>query len=759
MKNKSSFKRTAAAALAFLAVAGFVPGISGNRSGVMESAIVASAAGTYTFSEAVETYEYGSDTETSVQAPSETPTDGVETYTSSDSSVAYILGDTIYLKKAGTAVITYSVTGASDPEENGTGSYTIRVAPKEIDVEWSDPVYAKYDGTEIKPTFEVDSDDIESADIGRITLTVTVDGTGAGSHIATASITGECGENYKISSSTAKYVFEVEKGDPTAADFEFVSSHGGVYPANGVTGMGGLTVKYQKGDETPSTVRPTEPGSYKVSVDVDGTGMNYNAKSGITDSSWIYTVSGGETKPDPDPEPDPGTTPGKDVKAEYTITDSSVWDDVKAAVESKKFGTVTVNMNGADTVPEKVMSALSGKNVYLKLIMANGDIWTVNGTSVASFIGSVDFGVTNGTSDIPSKLIDAVSEGIYSRQFKLDHSGKYGCSPVLTIYVGSSYSGKYAWLYYYNRAAGKLEYVSSNTIKSSGYADFLISHASDYVIIVTKKPYSGYVPPVHEVPVVMPVTTTTVSSTPTQYSTYEYTNPYVYYPYSVITTNSDYHHAATTTTSNTAASHSVGTSSNQKNDAIVSIDSSGDYSVITADMGISGSKVDSHVLELNGNSAFLSWNREEGAKSYTIYRKNSVGDYVEFKKSASNTTTIDNLKNGEKYILLVKANMADGSQKIVVTGKYSFIASFKPVVKAKYADGKVKLSWKKVAGAEAYRVYRISGTSKALIGVTKTTKASVSVEGSGRYYYAVSAYANGSWTSVKKADVVGVNVK
>ncbi|MCI7767622.1 MAG: hypothetical protein MSJ26_06545, partial [Oscillospiraceae bacterium] len=100
-----------------------------------------------------------------------------------------------------------------------------------------------------------------------------------------------------------EWKFTITSGTLTAADFDFTKPSNLVYDGNaktatvtansGITGIGTITVKYQKtGDTTATTEAPKTPGIYKVSIDVTA-GTNYAAVTDLTADTWTFTVTSG----------------------------------------------------------------------------------------------------------------------------------------------------------------------------------------------------------------------------------------------------------------------------------------------------------------------------------------------------------------------------------------------------------------------------------------------------------------------------------
>ena len=104
---------------------------------------------------------------------------------------------------------------------------------------------------------------------------------------------------YTFAINSQKNTVELKKAlkDLTAADFNFTAPTGLEYDGNAkqaeVTAKsgincGGITVKYY--DETGRAVTPTNAGTYTVKIDVEENEI-YGAASGLTDSSWKFTVN------------------------------------------------------------------------------------------------------------------------------------------------------------------------------------------------------------------------------------------------------------------------------------------------------------------------------------------------------------------------------------------------------------------------------------------------------------------------------------
>ncbi|MBD5146797.1 MAG: hypothetical protein HDT21_12950 [Ruminococcus sp.] len=173
-----------------------------------------------------------------------------------------------------------------------------------------------------------------------------------------------------------------------------------------------------------------------------------------------------------------------------TINGQNGWEAVVTEITAASDGDkLIVDMNSATKVPSTVFKAIKGKDVDIVLNMSNGIKWTINGLSVTS-TKAIDFDVTKNTKHIPNEVVDK-AEGSHKRQISLDHNGSFGCNAVMTYEVGTQYNGLYANLFYYNRKAKELELIDCSPI-SGGKANFLFTHASDYLITISDEPLGGY---------------------------------------------------------------------------------------------------------------------------------------------------------------------------------------------------------------------------------------------------------------------------
>ncbi len=179
---------------------------------------------------------------------------------------------------------------------------------------------------------------------------------------------------------------------------------------------------------------------------------------------------------------------------EPQLSDGAVgqgWNAIEDKIsETADGGKVTVDMNGATTLPKEVLDNISGEDVDLVLNMKGGVTWTINGTDVDK-ASDIDMKVTVGTRAIPEEAIEAVEGGKSVKQISLAHNGTFGFTATMTISLGKLNDGQYANLFYYNPKSKSLEFVDASII-SGGKANLIFNHASDCAIIMSDAPLGDY---------------------------------------------------------------------------------------------------------------------------------------------------------------------------------------------------------------------------------------------------------------------------
>ena len=163
------------------------------------------------------------------------------------------------------------------------------------------------------------------------------------------------------------------------------------------------------------------------------------------------------------------------------------WETAMSEISRITSGTVTIDMrDGKTVIPAEILALVKGKNIDLVLNMGNGNSWTINGESV-EIAKSVDMGIRKGTSNIPASVLNTVTGERFTVQMSLKYDGEFGFFAELSVDLGSRTDGRYADLYYYNEKSKEMEIIDSSEI-IGGKAGFVMSHASEYAIVISDKP-------------------------------------------------------------------------------------------------------------------------------------------------------------------------------------------------------------------------------------------------------------------------------
>lgn len=126
------------------------------------------------------------------------------------------------------------------------------------------------------------------------------------------------------------------------------------------------------------------------------------------------------------------------------------------------------------------------------------------------------------------------------------------------------------------------------------------------------------------------------------------------------------------------------------------------------------------------NAIKLTWDKVSGATGYRIYYKSGSTWKVAVSATTATSHTFKNLKAGTKFVFAVRPYTISGGN--TIWSPYTECATATKTVKiakitAKQTTSKVTLSWPKVAGATAYRIYYKAGDSWKII-VDSTTATS-----------------------------------
>lgn len=213
------------------------------------------------------------------------------------------------------------------------------------------------------------------------------------------------------------------------------------------------------GEKDPNRNEETDPGE-------DGT----NSDTETPPAGGNYPSGGGSTA---------GTTSGITV----TSSEQLLIAEIANAAEGD---TITFEIkSGSTALGKAVFDAMAGRDITLIIKLRNGVYWNINGKDIERS-QKVDLGVTLNTKFASDDEITELAGDKKTVSFSLNHNGDLGFTGLLDIPVNKSYNGQYENLYRYGKNG--FEFVISSKI-SDGYAEFVFSHASDYLIVIDTNAY------------------------------------------------------------------------------------------------------------------------------------------------------------------------------------------------------------------------------------------------------------------------------
>ena len=217
----------------------------------------------------------------------------------------------------------------------------------------------------------------------------------------------------------------------------------------------------------------------------------------------------------------------------------------------------------------------------------------------------------------------------------------------------------------------------------------------------------------------------------------------------------------TTNTSYTNNSTEIGTTYYYKVKAVNANGAASDYSVSKSILCKPAAPSVS-INRSNGNPK-LSWKAVSGATKYWIYRSTDGKKFKYFDSTTKTSYTNSGAASGTKYYYRVKAVAVVNGKNVVSANSStkSLLTSLaKPSVSITTSNGKPKLTWKAVTGADKYYVYR-STDGKNFSYWDSTTKTSYVNSGAKKitkYYYKVKAVC-ASNPNANSAQSAAVSIK
>ena len=159
----------------------------------------------------------------------------------------------------------------------------------------------------------------------------------------------------------------------------------------------------------------------------------------------------------------------------------------------------------------------------------------------------------------------------------------------------------------------------------------------------------------------------------------------------------------------------------------------------------------------------LSWKAVSGATKYWIYRSTDGKKFKYFDSTTKTSYTNSGAASGTKYYYRVKAVAVVNGKNVVSANsstKSLFTSLAKPSVSITTSNGKPKVTWKAVTGADKYYVYRSTDgkTFSYWDSTTKTSYINSGAKKNTKYYYKVKAVC-ASNSNANSAQSSAVSIK
>ena len=221
---------------------------------------------------------------------------------------------------------------------------------------------------------------------------------------------------------------------------------------------------------------------------------------------------------------------------------------------------------------------------------------------------------------------------------------------------------------------------------------------------------------------------------------------------------------STTKTSYTNNSTEIGTTYYYKVKAVAVVDGKNHTSDLSGSKGIL-CKPAAPTVSINRSNGKpkLSWKAVNGAAKYWIYRSTDGVNFKYFDSTTKLSYTNSGAASGTKYYYRVKAVAVVNGRNVASANSStkSLLTSLaKPSVSITTSNGKPKLSWKAVTGADKYYIYRSTDGKNFSYwdSTTKTTYINSGAKKNTKYYYKVKAVC-ASNSNANSAQSSAVSIK
>ena len=221
---------------------------------------------------------------------------------------------------------------------------------------------------------------------------------------------------------------------------------------------------------------------------------------------------------------------------------------------------------------------------------------------------------------------------------------------------------------------------------------------------------------------------------------------------------------STKKTSYTNSSTSIGTTYYYKVKAVAVVDGKNHISDFSITKSIQRKPAAPTVsINRSNGKPKLSWKAVSGATKYWIYRSTDGKKFKYFDSTTKTSYTNSGAASGTKYYYRVKAVAVVNGKNVVSANsstKSLFTSLAKPSVSITTSNGKPKLTWKAVTGADKYYVYRSTDGKNFSYwdSTTKTSYINSGAKKNTKYYYKVKAVC-ASNSNANSAQSSAVSIK
>ncbi len=221
----------------------------------------------------------------------------------------------------------------------------------------------------------------------------------------------------------------------------------------------------------------------------DGT-INMNGFLELTDKvpEGIGAVPAGEASESVEVEADTRI----EVVTEIEVTDETTVDELLNAVdavidaannaEGDAVPVLQLVVKENTEIPAELLLGVKGEEVVIRVELENGIIWDIYGKTVTDSAVDVDLNVVLNSDAIPEAKLAELEELGTVTSLSIEHDGDFGYRATMKYEVGEANNGKYATLFWYNN--GAFEKVGTFVVED-GYAEFVLTHASDYAVVIS----------------------------------------------------------------------------------------------------------------------------------------------------------------------------------------------------------------------------------------------------------------------------------